>query len=83
MLDDVFIAKINGNMGSLDWVGLLEGGVGSDIATDIGVSPSGEVFISVDIQILPYHLGKISMLASAISDSFIVKTDSTGNVSCL
>ena len=51
-------------MGSLDWV-TTGGGVGNDIATDIGVSPSEESSFA-DIQILRYHLDRISMLASVI-----------------
>ncbi len=76
--NDVFIAKINGNMGSLDWV-TTGGGVGSDIATDIGVSPSGEVFISgySDSSI---SFGQNFHASIGNQDSFIVKTDSTGSV---
>ena len=65
-------------MGSLDWV-TTGGGVGNDIATDIGGTILGEVFISgySDSSI---SFGQNFHASIGNQDSFIVKTDSTGNV---
>ena len=75
---DVFVVKLNGNTGNLDWVA-TGGGVGTDNPTDIAINAGGDVFVS-GISDSSVSFGQNFHASIGNQDSFITSFDSAGNV---
>ena len=76
--NDVFVVKLNGNTGLLDWVA-TGGGVGSDQPTDISVNAGGDIYVS-GLSDSSISFGQNFHAAIGNQDSFIVSFDNAGNV---
>ena len=79
-VDDIFITKMDAS-GNLLWAKRF-GGAGYDVANDVVVLPSGDVFITGGFQRIADFGGTsvTNTTVSSFSDLFVTRVDTNGNV---
>ena len=78
-VDDIFITKMDAS-GNLLWAKRF-GGAGYDVANDVVVLPSGDVFITGGFQrIADFGGTSVTTTVSSFSDLFVTRVDANGNV---
>ena len=75
---DVFVAKFDGNMGTLSWV-INGGGIGTDRVFDMSTTPSGGVKLATMTDGIS-QWGTTSYIANGNLDAVIVEIDPNGAV---
>ena len=75
---DVFVAKFDGNMGTLSWV-INGGGIGTDQVFDMSITPSGGVKLATMTDGIS-QWGTTSYIANGNLDAVIVEIDPNGAV---